>query len=110
MAVVRDLIHMSNGSLCMSLMMKNPITGPAAWKGADMVGDVSWLHVLSAEAIASLDAALADPAVEGIFLDVDSASINSLPEPPTWALLSLSGLFFLGGRFSHARGRSSHGG
>ncbi len=38
------------------------------------------------------------------FLDVDSASINSVPEPPTWALLSLSGLFFLGGRFSHARG------
>ena len=50
----------------MSLMMKNPITGPAAWKGADMVGDMSWLHVLSSEAIASLDAALAHVKSRGL--------------------------------------------
>ena len=50
----------------MSLMMKNPITGPAAWKGADMKGDTSWLHILSPEAIASLDAALAHVKARGL--------------------------------------------
>ncbi|AMK78084.1 MULTISPECIES: DVUA0089 family protein [Methylomonas] len=36
------------------------------------------------------------------FLNVDSASVNSVPEPPTWMLLGLSGLFFLGGRLPKA--------
>ena len=50
----------------MSLMMKNPISGPAAWKGADMAGDTSWLHILSPEAIASLDTALAHVKARGL--------------------------------------------
>jgi len=41
------------------------------------------------------------------FLNVDSASVASVPEPPTWMLLGLSGLFLLGGRFSGAN--VSHG-
>jgi hypothetical protein len=36
------------------------------------------------------------------FLNVDSASVHSVPEPPTWMLLSLSGLFLLGGHISRA--------
>jgi hypothetical protein len=40
-------------------------------------------------------------------LNVDSASVNSVPEPPTLMLLGLSGLFLLGGRFSGAN--RSHG-
>ncbi|MCQ8116537.1 DVUA0089 family protein [Methylomonas rosea] len=35
-------------------------------------------------------------------LNVDSASVNSVPEPPTWMLLSLSGLFLLIGHCSRA--------
>ncbi|OAI07980.1 DVUA0089 family protein [Methylomonas methanica] len=35
-------------------------------------------------------------------LNVDSATVNSVPEPPTWMLLSLSGLFLLVGHYSRA--------
>ena len=38
----------------MSLIRKEPITGPAAWKGVDLAGDTSWLHPLSAQAMATL--------------------------------------------------------
>jgi len=50
----------------MSVMMTSPISGPAVWKGADMAGDTSWLHVLSPEAIAALDAALAHVKARGL--------------------------------------------
>jgi hypothetical protein len=43
----------------MSLILKERITGPAAWKGCDLAGDTSWIHRLSAPAIASIDASLA---------------------------------------------------
>lgn len=43
----------------MSLILKRPITGPAAWKGRDLAGDPSWMHVLSAGAIDAIGAALA---------------------------------------------------
>ena len=36
-----------------------PITGPAVWKGADVEGDDSWVHRLSAEEVAEIDAGLA---------------------------------------------------
>jgi hypothetical protein len=50
----------------MSLIMKQAITGPAAWKGADMVGDTSWLHALSPQVLATLDAALAHVKAKGL--------------------------------------------
>lgn len=50
----------------MSLILKQAITGPAAWKGADMQGDTSWLHLLSAQAVATLDAALAHVKAQGL--------------------------------------------
>src|SRR5574343_213905 len=50
----------------MSLIRKTPITGPAAWKGAEMSGDTSWLHPLSPQVIATLDAALAHVKARGL--------------------------------------------
>ena len=50
----------------MSLILQQAITGPAAWKGGDMAGDTSWLHPLSAEVIATLDAALAHVKAKGL--------------------------------------------
>lgn len=50
----------------MSLILKTPITGPAAWKGADMVGDTSWLHRLSLQTLATLEAALAQVKSRGL--------------------------------------------
>ena len=50
----------------MGLIMKQAITGPAAWKGADMAGDTSWLHHLSAPVLATLDAALAHVQAQGL--------------------------------------------
>lgn len=43
----------------MSVILKHPITGPAAWTGADWQGDDAWLYTLSSDDIASIDAALA---------------------------------------------------
>ncbi|WGI22454.1 TauD/TfdA family dioxygenase [Amylibacter sp. IMCC11727] len=42
----------------MSVMLKEPITGPAAWVAADVQEDGSWLHVLSDAEIAGIDAAV----------------------------------------------------
>ena len=42
----------------MSVMRLQPLTGPAVWKGADFDQDESWIHQLSAEEIAELDAGL----------------------------------------------------
>jgi hypothetical protein len=49
----------------MGLIMKQAITGPAAWKGADKAGDTSWLHHLSDPILAKLDAALAHVQAQG---------------------------------------------
>jgi len=43
----------------MSLILKEHITGPAAWKGCDLADDPSWIHTLSERSIASIDASLA---------------------------------------------------
>lgn len=50
----------------MSIILKTPLTGPAAWRGEDWVGDSSWVHHLSTEAIASLEAALAHLKAKGL--------------------------------------------
>lgn len=41
------------------MILKQRLTGPAAWRGSELAGDTSWLHVLTPEAIAGIDAALA---------------------------------------------------
>ena len=41
------------GSICTT-----PITGPKAWRGADLSGDTSWIVTLTAAEIADLDRAL----------------------------------------------------
>ncbi|OED41683.1 hypothetical protein AB833_09030 [Chromatiales bacterium (ex Bugula neritina AB1)] len=43
----------------MSLVLKNKIEGPAAWKGEQIVNDHSWKHQLTAESITTLETALA---------------------------------------------------
>lgn len=43
----------------MSIILKEPLNGPAAWRGSDLTGDSSWIHQLSPDTIAALDAALA---------------------------------------------------
>lgn len=43
----------------MPLIRTEPITGPAVWQGADFDGDTRWIHVLTADEVAGLDAGLA---------------------------------------------------
>jgi hypothetical protein len=43
----------------MSLIRVQPITGAAVWKGADFAQDDSWIHQLSDEEVAEIDAGLA---------------------------------------------------
>lgn len=50
----------------MSLILTTPITGPAAWRGTDLAGDVSWLHRFSEDDIATLDSALAHVKAQGL--------------------------------------------
>lgn len=50
----------------MSLILKQPITGPAAWRGADLASDFTWLHQLSRASVAELDAALAHVKAQGL--------------------------------------------
>ena len=50
----------------MSLILKQPITGPAAWRGCDLAGDRSWVHRLSDAAVACIDAALARVRARGL--------------------------------------------
>lgn len=50
----------------MSIILKQPLTGPAAWRGSGLAGDTSWIHQLSPETIAALDAALAQVKQRGL--------------------------------------------
>ena len=43
----------------MSIILKNPVTGPAAWTGQDIQNDTSWIEQLQASDIQALDEALA---------------------------------------------------
>ena len=43
----------------MSLIRMQPLSGPAVWKGADFERDESWIHRLSADEVAEIDAGLA---------------------------------------------------
>ena len=50
----------------MSIILQTPLTGPAAWRGEALTSDTSWIHHLSPDAIAALDAALAHVKAQGL--------------------------------------------
>lgn len=50
----------------MSIILKQAITGPAAWSGQDMAQDPCWLQHLTPEMIQGLDAALAALQAQGL--------------------------------------------
>jgi len=59
----------------MSLIRNTPITGPKAWRGADLAADTSWLVTLTAAEIADLHRALSAARASGRALaEIDRAS------------------------------------
>lgn len=50
----------------MSIVLKQPVTGQAAWTGKDIQNDTSWMHHLDASQIQSLDDALASLRQKGL--------------------------------------------
>ena len=50
----------------MSLVRMQPIMGPAVWKGADFEHDDRWIHRLSADEVAEIDAGLAILRAKGL--------------------------------------------
>ena len=44
----------------MSIILKEPLTGPSTWRGAELANDTSWIHHLTADMVAELDAAVAE--------------------------------------------------
>ena len=53
----------------MSSIWTKPITGPKAWRGADIVNDPSWIVTLTAAEIAEIDGALARAKASGRTLE-----------------------------------------
>lgn len=52
----------------MSIILKQPVTGPAAWTGKDIQNDTSWIEQLQASDIQALDEALATLKSKGRYL------------------------------------------
>ncbi|SFJ16117.1 TauD/TfdA family dioxygenase [Celeribacter neptunius] len=50
----------------MSIVLTEPLTSPAAWVASDFDGDDSWIHPLTPENIAAIDAALAGLESKGL--------------------------------------------
>lgn len=48
------------------IIQAQPITGPAAWKGPDIANDTSWVHHWTPDALAVIDAALAQLKAKGL--------------------------------------------
>ena len=66
------------GSICTT-----PITGPKAWRGADLAADTSWIVTLTAAEIADLDRALTAARASGRALaEIDRASFPLTVLPP----------------------------
>ena len=61
------------------MILKQPVTTPAAWKGSELIGDESWIHHLSTEDIAEIDSALADVKFRGLEFPRFTAEDFSLP-------------------------------
>lgn len=64
----------------MSIILQPPLTGPAAWRGENLVGDTSWIHFLSPQAIAAFDAALEHLKVQGLQFPSFTQADFPLPE------------------------------
>lgn len=73
----------------MTLIMKEPITGPAAWAGQDLQDEQGWIHRLSPEAVDGLDHAYAALQAKGLrFPDFGREDFPIGPlaaELPRWA-------------------------
>ncbi len=63
----------------MSLILKNKIDGPSAWKGKDLSDDISWIHYLSQTSVDEIDAALANVKTRGLTFPGFTASDFPLP-------------------------------
>ena len=63
----------------MRTVLTQPITGPAAWRGADLADNPSWIHVLSPGAVAEIDAALAALKARGLAFPHFTAADFPLP-------------------------------
>jgi hypothetical protein len=61
------------------LILKQPVTGPAAWKGAELAGDNSWIHQLTEVEVTEIDAALQSLTSRGIEFPGFSAVDFELP-------------------------------
>ena len=61
------------------MILKQPVTGPAAWKGAELAGDNSWIHQLTEVEVAEIDAALQSLTSRGIEFPGFSAVDFELP-------------------------------
>jgi hypothetical protein len=73
----------------MSLILKQPITGPAAWTGRDLPGPEAWSHRLSTDEVAAIDGALATLRARGRSFpdfDRDDFPLHALaPRLALWA-------------------------
>ena len=61
------------------MILKQPVTGPAAWKGAELAGDNSWIHQLTEVEVTEIDAALQSLTSRGIEFPGFSAVDFELP-------------------------------
>ncbi len=50
----------------MSIILKDPVTSPVAWKGADLAKDDSWIFRLSDASLAGISEALAVAKARGV--------------------------------------------
>lgn len=67
----------------MGIILKQKVTGPAAWRGSDLRDDQSWIFQLSKETIDTLDGALAAVKAKGLSFpnfNRDDFPIHSLSE------------------------------
>ena len=74
----------------MSIILKQPITGPAAWSGPDLENDRSWLQQLTPDIIDGLDHALAALKAKGLgfpdFTREDFPSARWAAGCPPWPM------------------------
>jgi len=61
------------------LILKQPVTSAAAWKGSELNGDESWIRYLSADDIAEIDTALTSVKKQGLAFPVFTAEDFTLP-------------------------------